>query len=270
MPLNRSGAAGVLCDTRAIRVSKRRQGRARRAQPISNTEHLSQRQFTAVALLALVVVNMFVFGAEGRFGYITLDDPLYVTSNPNIEAGLSWRNVAWAFTTGHAPYWHPLTWLSHMLDVQLFGVEAGPAHVVNVLFHIANTLLLFGWLWTTTRSRWRSAFVAAVFAVHPLHVESVSWIAERKDVLSGFFWLTTLWAYVWYTANRSAARYVVLTSVFVCGLMSKPSMVTLPLVLLLVDVWPLESRASHRGWERWRPLLLDKLPLAALAALTSA
>jgi tetratricopeptide (TPR) repeat protein len=227
-------------------------------------------QVATSLLLGLIVLCLFVFGSERQFGFIALDDPVYVTANPTVESGLSWQNVRWAFTTGHAPYWHPLTWMSHMLDVQLFGVAPGPAHVVNVMFHVANTLLLFGWLWATTRSRWRSAFAAAIFAVHPLHVESVSWIAERKDVLSGFFWLVTLWAYYWYSAKRTAGRYMLLAVAFVCGLMSKPSMVTLPIVLLLVDIWPLENRASQRGWARWRPLLLEKAPLALLAVATSA
>jgi tetratricopeptide (TPR) repeat protein len=222
-----------------------------------------------VASAGLVALVVFVFHAVGHFPFISLDDPVYVTANPTVEAGLSWSNVGWAFTTGHAPYWHPVTWLSHMLDVDLFGLEAGRHHLTNVMFHAANTVLLFAWLRRTTGAVWRALFVAAVFAVHPLHVESVTWITERKDMLSAFFWLLTLWAYAAYAARPSRVSYGIALGTLMLGLMSKPSVVTLPFVLLLVDVWPLRRLTWSDGWSRWRGRIVEKLPFVALAAATS-
>ena len=159
------------------------------------------------------------------------------------------ENLKWAFTTTHAPYWHPLTWLSHMLDVQLFGLKAGGHHLMNVFFHIANTLLLFLILRRMTKTLWRSAFVAALFALHPLHVESVAWVAERKDVLSTLFWMLTLGAYAYYAERPGYRRYLLVLVCFLLGLMSKPMLVTLPFVLLLLDFWPLGrlQPAKHAG-----------------------
>ncbi|MCX6546187.1 MAG: tetratricopeptide repeat protein [Acidobacteria bacterium] len=209
-------------------------------------------------LLTLAALTAFVYAPVRHFDFVLLDDPAYVTENPHVARGLTREGIAWAFTTGDAANWHPVTWLSHMLDVQLFGVAAGPHHLTNVVLHIANTLLLFGVLLTLTGAMWRSAFVAALFAVHPLHVESVAWIAERKDVLSTLFWMLTLWAYVRYvrapgspagTAGPSAASrsrrgfYLLMLAFFALGLMAKPMLVTLPFVLLLLDVWPLERLA---------------------------
>ncbi len=145
--------------------------------------------------LGLVAATLAVYWPVARFAFINFDDPDYVSENPQVLSGLTWQGVSWAFQTGHSANWHPLTWLSHMLDVQLFGLQPGLHHLVNLLFHTANTLLLFLLLQGLTRAPWRSAFVAALFAVHPLHVESVAWVAERKDVLSTFFGLLAIWAY---------------------------------------------------------------------------
>jgi len=225
--------------------------------------------------LALIVINVGVYAPLGHFDFVKWDDPQYITDNATVLAGLTWHGVAWAFTTTHGPYWHPLTWLSHMLDVQLFGLDAGGHHITTIVLHIATTLLLFGLLRKATGATRRSAFVAALFAVHPLHVESVAWIAERKDVLSALFWMLTLWAYGWYAARPGVRRYLAVMLLFACGLMAKPMVVTLPFALLLVDVWPLgrlgrlKRGAIHRtaGWGR---LAAEKLPLIALAAAVGA
>ena len=195
-----------------------------------------------------------------HFDFVKWDDAEYVTGNPEVLAGLSWRGVAWAFTTSHGPYWHPLTWLSHMLDVRLFGLSAGGHHATSIVLHIAVTLLLFGLLTRATGAVARSAFVAALFAVHPLHVEPVAWVAERKEVLSALFWMLTLAAYGWYTRRPAAGRYMAVLACFACGLMAKPMIATLPFALLLIDWWPL------RRAESWRRLVIEKIPLLALAA----
>jgi tetratricopeptide (TPR) repeat protein len=176
-----------------------------------------------------------------------------MTANTNIQSGFNFKSIHWAFTTGHSSNWHPVTWLSLMLDYQLFKDWAGGYHLVNVLFHIINTLLLFYVLMRMTGAVWPSAFVAAAFAMHPLHVESVAWIAERKDLLSTFFWLLTMWAYVRYVEKPKLRWYLAAIVLFILGLMSKPMLVTLPFVLLLLDYWPLERKFSRR-------LLIEKIP----------
>ena len=213
--------------------------------------------------MALVLLNLFVYSAVGEFQLVNWDDPTYITENAMVLRGLSWSTAWWALTTGHSPYWHPMTWLSHLLDVSLFGSDAGAYHVVNLLLHTADTLLLFELLRRTTGALGRSAFVAAIFAVHPLHVESVAWVTERKDVLSTFFFLLTILAYVGYARRPSVRRYAGVMALFALALMSKPMVVTLPVVLLLIDVWPL-ARANARS------LILEKVPLFALALATSA
>ena len=212
-------------------------------------------------------MTILVYASTGTHAFIQLDDPTYVTRNPEIARGLTWSGVAWAFTTTHGANWHPLTWLSHMIDVTLFGVTSGPHHLVNVALHVGSTLLLFGVLLRMTGAAGRSAFVAALFGVHPMHVESVAWIAERKDVLSGLFLMLTLWAYVSYTQQRGTRRYLLVCVCFTLGLMAKPMLVTLPLLLLLLDVWPLaRTRTAHLSA---RALVREKLPLLALAAASS-
>lgn len=189
--------------------------------------------------VVLAIAIVAVFWQVGDYPFINLDDNLYITENPHVQAGLTIENLKWAFTTTHAPYWHPLTWLSHMLDIQLFGLKAGGHHAMNVFFHIANTLLLFLILRWMTKARWRSAFVAALFALHPLHVESVAWVTERKDVLSTLFWILTMGLYAYYRQCPGYRRYLLVIVAFSLGLMSKPMLVTLPFVLLLLDFWPL-------------------------------
>jgi tetratricopeptide (TPR) repeat protein len=224
--------------------------------------------------VALIVLTVAVFADIRSHEFVALDDPVYVTANPHVTGGLTWPNVSWAFTTNHAANWHPLTWLSHMLDVQLFGMNAGAHHLVSLLLHVANALLLFLLLLRMTAAPGRAAFVAALFAVHPLHVESVAWVAERKDLLSTLFWMLALLAYVEYVrassnATRSprarAAWYGLVVVTLALGLMAKPMLVTLPFVMLLLDLWPL-ARFSRATAAR---LILEKLPMFALVAASS-
>jgi len=222
--------------------------------------------------LLLALVTLLVYLPVRQHSFLRFDDADYVTDNGMVQSGLTWAGIKWAFTTFHSCNWHPLTWLSHMLDVQLFG--AGPAgpHLVNVLFHAANTVLLFVLLRRLTGALWRSALVAALFALHPLHVESVAWVAERKDVLSGFFFLLTLLAYAHYVERskvqspRSKVFYWLVWLGFALGLMSKPMLVTLPLVLLLLDYWPVQ-RFNGSTVQR---LFLEKIPFFLLSAMSCA
>ncbi len=188
--------------------------------------------------LGLTFVTFAAFEPVRHNDFVSYDDAMYVTENPGVNEGFSPESIRWAFTTTHASNWHPVTWLSHMADCELFGVDAFWHHFVNLLFHTANTLLLFLILRRTTAAVWRSAFVAALFAVHPLHVESVAWVAERKDVLSGLFWMLAMLAYIHYTERVGFLRMVLVCLVFGLGLMAKPMLVTLPFVLLLLDYWP--------------------------------
>lgn len=197
-----------------------------------------------------------------QHGFVNLDDAQYVSDNPAVSGGLSARGLSWAFTTPHAGNWHPLTWLSHMLDVELYGMNAGPHHLTSLLLHVASALLLFGLLHRMTGALFRSAFVAALFALHPLHVESVAWVAERKDVLSTLFFLLTIRAYLAYVRRPRPSRYALVLVLFALGLMAKPMLVTLPFVLLLLDYWPLGRAPSRR-------LVVEKLPLLALALASS-
>lgn len=210
--------------------------------------------------LGLVALAVAIYWPVGGFGFVAYDDQAYVSGNEMVRRGLGWSGAAWAFRTLTAANWHPLTWLSYMLDVQLFGVDPGWHHRVNLVFHAANGVLLFAFLRSATGSLWRSALVAALFVAHPLHVESVAWISERKDVLSAFFWLLAMLAYAGYVRHPGLWRYLAVAAAFVLGLMAKPMVVTLPFALLLLDVWPL----------RRRPALVEKLPLFALSALSCA
>ena len=221
---------------------------------------------------ALAAITLCLYWPVHTHEFIELDDPGYVAENPQVRAGLSLHGLIWAFTQSHSANWHPVTWLSHMVDCQVFGDRPGPQHVVNVLIHIANTVILFLLLQRSTGAQWRSALVAALFAWHPLHVESVAWIAERKDVLSGFFFLLTIRAYIEYATSRPVdydrARrwYLGAIFLFALGLMSKPMLVTTPLVLFLVDYWPLRRVSDPRNLLT-RPLVLEKLPFLVLSLL---
>jgi len=201
---------------------------------------MSDKHRALFLCLVLTVVTLAAFWQVKDHDFINYDDNEYITENHPVKTGLTFKGVTWAFTTFHAGNWHPLTWLSHMLDVQLFGLKPGWHHLMNLLFHIANTLLLFLVLHRMTKALWQSAFVAALFALHPLHVESVAWVAERKDVLSTFFWMLTMGAYVFYVEKPETRRYLVALFFFALGLMAKPMLVTLPFVLLLLDYWPLK------------------------------
>lgn len=195
--------------------------------------------------------------------FITYDDPVYVTDNPVVRQGLSGAGLRWAFTTGTAGNWHPLTWISHMLDVTLFGLAAGPHHLMNLAIHIVNVVLLFVVLQRMTGARTRSALVAALFALHPLHVESVAWIAERKDLLSTTFLFLALGCYVGFVRRPSAARYAAVAGCFLLGLLCKPMIVTFPFLLLLLDHWPLRRTADLQA------RILEKVPLFALSTASS-
>jgi tetratricopeptide (TPR) repeat protein len=213
------------------------------------------------------VLTIAVYAAVAHFEFVTWDDGNYIQIDP-VRGGLTWRGVTWAFTTGETANWHPLTWLSHMLDVEIYGNQAGGHHVTNLIFHVANVLLLFGVFVRMTGAIGRSAFVAALFAVHPLHVESVAWVAERKDVLSTFFALLTIWAYIAYVRGPRTSRFLLICFWYALGLMAKPMLVTLPFVLLLIDVWPL-GRARLGGGATWRGLIIEKVPLVGLAIAAS-
>ncbi len=219
--------------------------------------------------IVLVVGILAVYGQVWNHDFINYDDTQYVTENPWVQGGLAMENISRAFTATEAYNWHPLTWLSHMADCHLFGLHPGAHHLTSLLFHIFNTLLLFAVFRMMTGDLWSSAFVAALFAFHPLHVESVAWVAERKDVLSAFFWLLTMWSYVRYTRRPGIGRYLPVVLFFALGLMSKPMVVTLPFVLLLLDIWPLGRlrREGVRG--QWFRLVWEKIPLLLLSGASS-
>jgi tetratricopeptide (TPR) repeat protein len=227
--------------------------------------------FGICAVLALTVLS--VYWPVRNHDFVKYDDDKYVTDNRNIQSGLNERSIRWAFSSGYASNWHPVTWLSHIVDCEIFDLNPRGPHLVNMLFHIANTLLLFIVLKRMTGRVWPSAFVAALFGLHPLHVESVAWVAERKDVLSTFFWMLTMLAYAWYAEKPRIGRYLLVLLSFTLGLMAKPMLVTLPFVLLLLDYWPLERvrLAGEQAAERspWHYLLLEKVPLMLLAAASS-
>jgi protein O-mannosyl-transferase len=222
-----------------------------------------QRRRVAGICLALAAITFAVFGQTLHHEFVNYDDDKYVSENPMVAPGLTLKGIIRAFTRVHASNWHPLTWLSHMLDCQLYGLNPGGHHLSNVLLHTATVIALFLVLRQMTGALWRSAFVAAVFAIHPLRVESVAWVAERKDVLSGLFFLLTIGAYMRYARRPwSWRRYGLVVILFAMGLMCKPMLVTLPLVLLLLDYWPLQ----RVGPRKLSGLVLEKLPLLALSA----
>jgi tetratricopeptide (TPR) repeat protein len=238
--------------------------------------------------LLLAFVTFAVYVPAFRNDFVNYDDADYVSSNPHVQSGLKWENIQWAFTTGHASNWHPITWLSHMLDCQLFGQQASMHHLVSLLFHITNTVLLFLLLRRMTGAVWRSVIVAALFALHPLHVESIAWASERKDVLSAFFFFLTLIAYTQYATRNTHLSSVALLAkeeyerlhptfyyllallLFALGLMSKPMLVTVPFVLLLVDYWPLQRfQLAPFNLQSATILILEKLPFLALSVTSS-
>ncbi len=229
----------------------------------------SRRPGTFLLAFLLAAATAAVYLPVTAHDFVYYDDDIYVFENPAVQQGLSGASLGWACTSTLGSNWQPLTWLSHMTDCMLFGLNPAGHHLTSLLLHIANTLLLFLALARMTGARWQSLFVAALFALHPLHVESVAWIAERKDVLSTLFWMLTLWAYAVYAERPAAARYVVVTVCFSLGLLAKQMLVTLPCVMLLLDVWPLR-RFQQRSGIKKLSLIYEKLPLFALSALMSA
>ena len=204
----------------------------------------SLRIKSAVALFLLAAIAAVYWQARGGYDFISLDDSDYITNNPAVRQGFTISSITWAFTAFHSSNWHPLTWLSHMLDVELFGMNPIGHHFTNIALHSVNSIALFLLASRLTGALWRSAVVAALFALHPLHVESVAWIAERKDVLSTLFWMLTLHLYAGYIKKPGVARYTAALTAFALGLMAKPMLVTLPLVMLLLDYWPLDRLES--------------------------
>jgi len=246
----------------------------------------SNKYWVLCVYLALVLATFIAYEPMRRNEFVNLDDGAYVFENPHVKVGITRESVIWPFTSSHVGNWHPLTGLSHILDCQLFGLNPFWHHFTSFLFHVANTLLLFWVLKRMTGAIWRSAFVAAAFALHPLHVESVAWVAERKDVLSGLFWILTMAAYVRYAARPSLGKYLLVVLALCLGLMAKPMLVTLPFVLLLLDYWPLgrlqlewskarqvssQSEAVKVNYQKatvWR-LIAEKIPLFVLVAVSS-
>jgi tetratricopeptide (TPR) repeat protein len=228
---------------------------------------LMKRNIVIFIYSALILSTLLVFWQVRNFDFVNYDDKIYVYENPHVLHGLTRAGVIWAFTTNQSANWHPLTWLSHMLDCEFLGQNPGRMHLINLFIHLANALLLFMTLRKMTAALWQSAFVAAAFALHPMHVESVAWIAERKDVLSTLFWLLTMLAYLAYVRRPGVFRYTLTLILFTLGLMAKPMLVTLPFVLLLLDYWPL---SKIRNLElAIRNLLLEKVPFFILAAASS-
>jgi len=225
-----------------------------------------------VALL-LVVATVAVYWQVRGHEFLNYDDKIYVSENKNVQAGLTGDNIVWAFARPHIGHWHPLTWLSYMVDVELFGANPSALHTTNLMLHTAGAVLLFFVLRRMTGALWKSAFVAALFALHPLHVEPVAWISSRKDVLSGVFFMLTVLAYARYVDRPGVLRYFLVVLFFALGLMSKPMLVTLPFVLLLLDYWPLGrtggglSTVQGSAGAYWK-LFREKLPLFALTGMS--
>lgn len=223
-----------------------------------------QRQIAGICL-ALAAITFAVFGQTLWHGFINYDDNDYVYDNPVVTQGLTFKGIGWAFAGSHAANWHPLTWLSHMLDCQVYGLHPGGHHFTSVLLHAATVIAFFLVLRQMTSALWRSAFAAALFAIHPLRVESVAWVAERKDVLSGFFFILAIGSYVRFARHPwSLARYGLVVLLFGMGLMCKPMLVTLPMVLLLLDYWPLQRVTA----QKFPILVIEKLPLLGLSAIS--
>lgn len=220
-----------------------------------------------IAITILSVLVIFIYAQTVGFNFINFDDNQYIYENPFVAGGLKWTNIKWAFTHFHSANWHPLTWISHQLDATLFGINAGGHHASNVIFHLINSILAFVVFQKYTSSFSKSLIIAALFAVHPMHVESVAWISERKDVLSTFFWFLTMLAYYFYVQKSKDKKFYLLTLLFfILGLLSKPMLVTLPFVLLLLDYGFLERLKTIGDLKR---LLIEKIPFFALSVISS-
>lgn len=259
----------------AKRIARKRKSSASTAASRQTTKAFRASHVTAfgrsdlLILLSLAAVTLAIYAQVIGHQFFFIDDGLYIKDNPVVNRGVTLAGFAWAFTTFHAANWHPLTWIAHMIDCQFFGLNAGRHLFVNALIHVANTLLVFGLLRLTTRTKWPSALVAALFALHPLHVESVAWAAERKDTLSAFFGLLALVAYVRYAESPSQRRYALIALMLVLGLMSKSMLVTWPFVMLLLDYWPLQrwqgAKSKAQSGEL-RKLIFEKIPFFTIAA----
>src|SRR5437879_6465130 len=245
---------------------------ANRRSVIPPSQTTGLKRADLLILLGLAVVTFGIYAQVIGHQFITLDDPTYIQENPMVNRGVNRAGLVWAFTTFYATNWHPLTWISHMIDCQFFGTNAGRHLLVNALIHAANTLLVFWFLRRTTRARWPSSLIAALFALHPLHVESVAWAAERKDTLSTLFGLLSLIAYTRYTETQSRRWYAWTGVALALGLMAKPMVVTWPFVMLLLDYWPLrrfQRSEVRRQRSVLRGLVVGKIPLFALVAASA-
>ena len=233
-----------------------------------------------LVVMMLIIITLGVYWPVQNYEFINFDDYVYITQNSHVQSGITLDGFCWAFSTKYFGLWNPITWLSFMFDYQLFGFNAGGYHWTNLIIHILNSVLLFFLLKNLTGAVWRSAFVAALFAIHPINVESVAWVAERKNVLSTFFWIMTMLCYAWYVKQPNWKRYLPVFISFALGLMSKPMLVTLPFVLLLTDYWPLDrtfintqkAAEDHddlkTGREKIHFLILEKFPLFILSAIS--
>jgi tetratricopeptide (TPR) repeat protein len=229
----------------------------------------SESKLVVLVIVGIILIaTVFAFWPLRHNAFVNFDDNEYLTQNPQVRSGLSLDGLVWAFKTKHAGNWHPLTWLSHMTDFHLFGSDPAGHHLMSLAFHTANALLLFLVFKLMTGNFWRSAFIAALFALHPLHVESVVWAAERKDVLSGFFWLLTMLFYVHYVRGKKTGSYILAVLSLALGLMAKPMLVTLPFVLLVLDYWPLSRLQFNRPGKALATALIEKLPFFILAGLS--
>jgi tetratricopeptide (TPR) repeat protein len=223
----------------------------------------------------IISATLIVYLPVNDFDFVAFDDPLYVVNNPRVQRGLTFKNILWSLTATEASNWHPLTWISYMTDIQIFGLNAGGHHLTSVGFHILNTVLLLVWLNTMTGEFWKSSFVAALFALHPLHVESVAWIAERKDVLSTLFCFLALLSYTHYCQKKIRQQYLLSLFFFICALMAKPMVVTLPFVFLILDYWPLKrfpkmfyKNIQVQNKRVLGHLLVEKIPFLMLSVLS--
>jgi regulator of sirC expression with transglutaminase-like and TPR domain len=234
-----------------------------------NKIHIHPAKQKLIIYVILTVATLAVFWQVMHCGFINYDDGFYITENSNIKSGITPGGISWAFSTRYSGLWTPLVWVSFMMDYQLYGMNAGGYHLTNLILHVLSTLLIFLLFSHMTAEIWKSAFVAALFALHPLHVESVAWVAERKDVLSAFFWMLTLCLYAHYAEKPVIKRYLLVICSFILALLSKPMVVTLPVVMILLDYWPLKRFESHKDdlilWQ-----LKEKAPFFLLSAVFAA
>lgn len=240
-----------------------------KAKPLETGTFASAEKRILIVCLLLAAATLVLYNPVTRHPFVNYDDDKYITSNPHIRAGLTWDTFIWALTSTEQANWHPLTWISHEVDVSLFRLNPAGHHFTNVLLHIANVVLLFLLLWRGTRRLGASLVVAGLFAAHPINVESVAWIAERKNVLCTLFFLLAIGAYGWYAKKPSWKRYLAVFGFFAAGLASKPMVITLPFVLLLLDYWPL-ARTTGPAPQSWSKLFWEKIPLLALSAASAA